>query len=83
MLQGDSFKIYIEERKNLKWSREKKEKFAKEMNLSFEVADEYSKSKYCWRFDINNDEGSKMHTFTRDGVYIGHFASSRRMMLDI
>lgn len=79
LLKGDDFEIYIEERKNLKWSREKKEKFAKEMNLSFEVVDEYSKSKYCWRFDINNDEGSKMHTFTRDGVYVGHFASSRRM----
>jgi len=79
MLRGDSFKIYIEKRKNLNWSRENKEDFSKEMNLSFEVVDKYSKSKYCWRFDINNNEGSAMYTFSGDGTFIGHFASSRRM----
>ena len=82
ILKGDSFKIYIEE-DTTPMTREEKEEFAKEVGLSYTVIDDFIKDKYYWRFDINNDEGTEMHTFTRDGVYIGHFASSRRMMLDI
>jgi len=78
LLKGDSFKIYIEE-DTTPMTREEKEEFAKEVDLSYTVIDDFIKDKYFWRFDIEYSDRTEMHTFTRDGVYIGHFASSRRM----
>lgn len=78
MLKGDSFKIYIEEDSKA-MTREAKEKFAKKVSLSYTIIDNFIEDKYSWRFDIEYKDRTEMYSFTRDGVFVTHLMTSRRV----
>lgn len=81
VLKGNSFKVFIRERKkeDRLWSREEKEEFAKETGLSYSTIDNFKKDKYYWRLDISYRDRTEMYNFTRDGVFVNHVMTSRKM----